>query len=340
MVGRGEALRATIKGRIEFQSDVDKAKLLYLMRLFRDAVEFAHNLLRRKVNENKITKLIHSRILNNAHYSRSALQRAKLYRKQLYLKLRKPQLFSIGKSNEKGNRNIRFISTDKVKIKIPSADGKHKWIVVNVRFGEKYLGIIHELCSASYPYSATVCIKNVRGRQRFYLYISVPIELYSKYLRIKPKNKQPGKNIASFDFNPTQIAMTILDFKGLLLDFRKEVFPNIVNLPKTKAQDIRRKALKKLVEYAINHGVGVFVVEELKKTKTKTKSRKTNRKISKFALREYLQHIEVLAERCGCKLVGINPAYTSVIGRFIARDLGVDVHTASAFALGLRYLRR
>jgi len=98
------------------------------MRKFKDAVESAHNLIRKDVDDNTIIKIVTSRILNNAHYSYSLLQRAKLYKDQPYLKLRKPQLYSVGESNEKGNRNVRFVSTDSVLIKIPHTDGKHEFV--------------------------------------------------------------------------------------------------------------------------------------------------------------------------------------------------------------------
>jgi len=115
-----EEVKPTIKGRLILSSSEDKAWLFLLMRNFRDAVEYAHSLLRDGVKDTEIVKLLTSRILNNAHYSHSALQRAKLYQLQPYLKLKTPQLFSVGKGNERGNRNIRFESSDVVKIKIPS----------------------------------------------------------------------------------------------------------------------------------------------------------------------------------------------------------------------------
>ena len=120
-------MQATIKGKLKIDDIVSRAKLLYLMRNFRDAVEFAHNLMRKDLDENRIIKIITSRILNNSHYAYSAIQRAKLYKNQPYVKLTKPQLYSVGKSNEKGNRNVRFVSTDKVLIKIPHANGKHEF---------------------------------------------------------------------------------------------------------------------------------------------------------------------------------------------------------------------
>jgi len=90
-----EEVKPTIKGRLILNSSEDRAWLLLLMRNFRDAVEYSHSLLRDGLNDAEIVKLLTSRILNNANYSYSALQRAKLYQDQPYLKLKKPQLFSV-----------------------------------------------------------------------------------------------------------------------------------------------------------------------------------------------------------------------------------------------------
>ncbi len=327
---RKNEIQATIKGRLEINDVVSKAKLLYLMRNFRDAVEFAHNLMRKGLYESWIVKIVASRVLNNAHYAYSALQRAKLYKNQPYLKLKRPQLYSVGKSNEKGNRNIRFVSTDKVLIKIPHANGKHEFIELGVRFGKRHLSIVEELIDPNYAFSAGVKMDD----DKFYIYVQIPADVYGKHLPITTNSgNNHRKYIASFDLNPDRICMVIVDRRGLLIDVRNEHFPEVVNYPKEKAQDVRRKDMRKLVEYALNHNVGVLVAEKLEKPKTKTKSRTANRKISKFALGEYLDHLKMLAKRACVELHLVNPAHSSTVGKILARDFGLNVHTAYALAL-------
>ena len=75
-------VKPTIRGKLVFKSPEDKALLFYLMRNFRDAVEYVHFLVKKGIPDKDIVKLITSRILNNAHYAYSALQRAKLYKNQ------------------------------------------------------------------------------------------------------------------------------------------------------------------------------------------------------------------------------------------------------------------
>jgi len=332
-----EEVRPTIKGRLIVDSPVDRAWLLLLMRNFRDAVEYAHSLMRKGCPDGWIVKLITSRILNNGLYSYSALMRARLYGNQPYLKLKKPQLFSVGRGAEKGNRNIRFVSTDTVKIKIPSSTGRHKWMVAKVRFGSKYLGIVKELVDAQFPYGAGIYLKK-NGRME--LHVNVPLELYVKHLNKTSRHYNPRGHVASFDLNSDRICMVIVSRDGNLLDVKTEHFPEVTShgFPKDKAKDIRTKALARLVSYAHHHGVTDYVAERLIKPKTKTFSKSANRKIAKFALREYIEHLRVLVPRYGGRLHFVNPAYTSVDAIPLAKKLGLDIHTTSAYLLAFRYL--
>ena len=336
MAGKGEEIRATIKGEIEFENAMDKALLLYTMRLFRDAVEFAHNLLKKGLTKNQIVKLITSRIINNKWYSMSAYARAKLYENKPYLKLRKPQLYSVGSSDEDGNRNIKFVDTNLVKIKIPSSNGKHRWIFCKVKFGKKHIPIVRELINGKISYGTGISLKN----DEFILYVNIPLEIYAEKMRKNIKSNVKPKYLAGFDFNADRINMVIIDYREEIRDIRNEHFPEVTShgFPRSKAKTIRQEALSRLVKYAREHSVKYFVIEKLEKPKKKTKSRKANRKISRFALREYLNQMRILVEKVGGKLIEVNPAYTSIDAVPIARKLGLDRHTASAYLIALRGL--
>jgi len=82
-----------------------------------------------------------------------------------------------------------------------------------------------------------------------------------------------------------------------------------------------------------------YVVERLSRPKPKG-SKSAKRKQSKMALREFIQQMEVLVPKVGGILIKVNPAYSSVSARIIAEDLGLDIHTASAYIIALRGLKR
>jgi len=332
-----EEVKPTIKGRLILNSSEDKAWLFLLMRNFRDAIEYAHSLLRDGMKDAEIVKLLTSRILNNAHYSYSAVQRAKLYQLQPYLKLKKPQLFSVGKGSERGNRNIRFESSDIVKIKIPSSTGRHRWIVAKAKFGEKYIPIIEELAKSLLPYSVGIYLKG----EKIEIHVNIPLELYVRHLGHNIRNNKHSEYIAGFDFNPDRINMVIVDSEGNILDIKNRHFHEVASsgFPKEKAEDIRRKALAELVEYAYRHGVTDYIAEKLAKPRSKTHSKTANRKITRFALRQYINHLKTLIPRYNGKLHLINPAYSSIDAIPLAKKLGLDIHTTSAYLLVIRYLK-
>jgi len=59
-----------------------------------------------------------------------------------------------------------------------------------------------------------------------------------------------------------------------------------------------------------------------------------------MALREFIQQMEVLVPKVDGELIKVNPAYSSVSARIIAKDLGLDIHTASAYIIALRGIKR
>lgn len=130
------------------------------------------------------------------------------------MKLKKPQLFSVGAKAEKGNRNIRLASTDKVLIKIPHADGKHEWLEAGVKFGRKHLPIVEELIRGNHSYGATIVIREKRGRRSFYLHLHIPLELYVKHMGKCSETRIVG-HFAGFDFNPDRICMVIIEGMAL-----------------------------------------------------------------------------------------------------------------------------
>ncbi|PUA33933.1 MAG: hypothetical protein B7O98_00500 [Zestosphaera tikiterensis] len=341
MARETEEERATIVGKLSLD-EVSLSKLINLMRLFRDAVEYAHALLFRVgVEESEVKRKV-TGILSNAWYANSAIKVAKLYKEQERIKLRKPLLYSVGCSSEKGNRNIRLVATDKALIKIPHADGRHEWIKATVKFGRRHLPLIQELMTGSYSYGAGITIKlkskreNWRKvfRKRLYLYLNIPIELYLKYFEKKHKVQPDANFYAGFDFNVDRINMAIVDSYGRLRDVRNAHFPEVVTLPREKAKVIRQESLSRLLEYAVAHGVRYFAVEKLKRPS------ENHGKVGRWSLREYLQQMKILVKKVNGVLIEVNPAYTSIDATAVALSRRIDIHTASAYLIALRGIER
>jgi len=253
----------------------------------------------------------------------------------LKVKIRKLFIASRGFTVNKGNRNIRLLSSNELEINILWKG----WIRFKVLFGRKYIPLVNELVKKALAkklsYTAKIAFKN----GNVYLHVSVPIELYLKYFS---KGKAEGKLIAGFDLNSDRINMVIVDKYGIIRDVKTEWFPEVTShgFPRNKAHTLRLQALAKLLDYAYHCSVEVVVFEDLERIKKRrfTMSRTANRKITRFPKRKLLKHAVVMAMKYGFKVHLVNPANTSKLGEKIGEKLGLDKHTASAYILTLKYL--
>jgi len=334
-----EEERATVVGKLVVLDGISASKLLLLMRKFRDAVEVAHSLLYKKgLSEGEVKRRL-TKYLSNAWYAYSAIKVARLYKEQKYIRLIKPQLYSVGSSDEKGNRNIKFVETDKALIKIPHEVGGHEWIECRVLFGKKYIPVINELISGYYTYGVGVSIKVEKSedwrdvwRKRLILYLNIPINLYVKYMG-STNTSSNALLWAGFDFNVDRVCMAIIDSAGRLRDTKTVFFSNTVNTPREVSKSMREESLTELVKYAVAHGVKYLVVEDLERPC------RVKGKVGKWALKQYIQHLRVLTKRFNLNILEVNPAYSSIDAFGVALALGLDRHVASAYLIALRGLR-
>ncbi|MCD6488922.1 MAG: IS200/IS605 family accessory protein TnpB-related protein [Desulfurococcales archaeon] len=256
--------------------------------------------------------------------------------KPLKIKLRKLFIVSRDFSSNKGNRNIRLLSTNKLQVNIPWKG----WMTFRVLFGKRYIPLVKELVGKALTKKMSYTARIVFRSGRIYLHVSIPIELYLKYFR---KGVARSNLLASFDLNSDRINMVIADRLGFIRDVKTEWFPEVTSygFPRNKANTLRLQALAKLLDYAYHHGVGTVVFEDLERIKKRRyrRSRTANRKITRFPKRKLLEHGIVMTMRYDFKVYLVNPAYTSKIGEKLGRELGLDRHTASAYALALRVIQ-
>jgi len=251
------------------------------------------------------------------------------------IEVKKLFIASRGFSANKGNRNIRLESTDTLYVNIP----REGWVKFKVSFGERYVPLVKELVELAESRKTSYTARIVFRNGRIYLHLSIPIELYLKYFR---RGEANGDLIAGFDLNSDRVNMVIVDKSGVVRDVRTEWYPEVTSpgYPGSKATVARLQALSKLIEYAYHHGVGVAVFEDLGRIKRRrfTGSPVANRKMSRFPKRKLLEHAIVMALKYGFKVYLVDPSYTSVVGDYLSRELGLDKHTASAYMLTARYL--
>ena len=336
---------ATIVGRVVPASSEDYMKLTRLAWNFRRAVQVVARIIAKGVEANDVLKELR-RMLNKA-YADSAFNQAKAVVRACLATGGDPRKIEIGKlfiisegeSSRMGNRNIRFEDTNIVKVKYPY-DGS--WIQLKARFGEKYLSPLKELVELAKQKKVSYNAKIVFRSSRIYIHVSVPIHLYLKHFK---KADARGELVAGFDLNSDRINLAIIDKYGRLADAKTVWFTEITShgFPHNKAKTTRLRALAKLLKYCYAHGVGTVVFENLYEVKKRrfTKSRNTNRKISRFAKRELLDHAIVMSLKHGFKVLLADPKGTTNSKEHdeAMRTHGLDRHTASAYLIALRGLK-
>ncbi|MEM1830244.1 MAG: hypothetical protein QXJ97_01785 [Desulfurococcaceae archaeon] len=336
-----EVAHVTVIGRITPLNSEDYMKLCYLAYRFRKNLVRAVKMYARGVDKQVIVKEITREL--NLGYADTIYKMAKLIvegarrngSSPLKIKVRKLFIASRGFSANKGNRNIRLESTNTLYVNIP----REGWVRFKVSFGENYIPLVKELVEFAESRKTSYTAKIVFRNGRIYLHLSIPIELYLKHFR---KGEARGDLIAGFDLNSDRVNMVIVDKSGVIRDAKTEWFPEVTSpgYPRNKAVVARLQALSKLIEYAYHHGVGVAVFEDLNRIKRRrfTCSPVANRKMSRFPKRKLLEHGVVMALKHGFKVYLVDPSYTSVVGGYLSRELGLDKHTASAYMLTAKYL--
>jgi IS605 OrfB family transposase len=334
----------TITGKLVPISIEDHMKLARLAHDFKRAVLMATRMVAKGVREAEVLRELRKRL--NKAYADSAFKTAKAIVEgcsfnggnPLHIEVRKLFIVSEGEASRLGNRNVKFESTDVIKVKYPH-DGS--WSLLRAEFGEKYLPLVRDLVDLAERRRISYRAKIVFRSGKVYLHLSIPIELYLKHLG---KERSKGELVAGVDLNSDRICMVVVDSLGRVRDVKTERFSELAlhGFSRGRARTRRLEALSKLLEYARNHNVGIVVFEDLFKIKRRrfVKSRRANRKISKFAKRELLQHGVVMALRRGFEVLLVEPRGTTSSEEHVKvmRELGLDRHVASAYLIALRGL--
>jgi len=336
----------TIVGRLVPISAEDCMKLARLAYDFRRAVLYATRMIVDGMDTNTILRELRG-MLNKA-YGDSAYKTAKAVVEGCefnggdprHVKIRRLFIASEGEASRFGNRNVRFESTNIVKIRYPY-DGS--WITCRAQFGKTYLPLVEELVELARDRKMSYGTRIVFRNGRIYLHLSVPVELYLKHFK---KGEARGDLVAGFDLNSDRINMVIIDRYGRIRVVKTERFPEVTShgYPRSKARARRLKAFAKLLRYAYHHSVGTVVFENLLiiKKRRYTESRSANRRITRFAKRELLQHGVVMAMKYGFKVLLVNPKGTTKSEEHdeAMKRCGLDRHTASAYIIALRGIER
>jgi len=340
----------TVIGKLLPETPGDYMKLVRLAWSFRRAVEL---MIREVVNGTSMkdaTKKVYY-LLPNYVYLESAYKHAKLIIEGCrfnngnprHIHVRKLFIISRGNKYDKGNRNVEIIPSTKffqVLIKYPW-DGS--WIECRAFFGEKYIPLLRELLELANQKREGYGARIVFREGRIELHISAPLFLYLKHFSL-PERRGYGL-LAGLDLNSDRINMVVIDSNGRIVAMKTAWFPELTlhGFPREKARDTRLKKLKELLSYARRIGVDYVAFENLfvMKKRGKVSSPSGNRKITRFAKKQLLQHGLLMTLKLGLSPILVDPKGTSHSREHkeVMKEKGLDRHMASAYIIAYRGLK-
>ena len=260
---------------------------------------------------------------------------------------------SIGARNdasEKGNRNIRLVGGNTVEVLVFDGTSWRR-IKAEYRASTRYNMILNEVAKLGMEnklgYLARIILLNYSHHRAYCeLQVTIPWSLYVSHLPVKICVH--GDNICGIDVNLDRINLAIVSKQGILLDTYTVRFPELKmqGLSRERRISTMMKAIHKALNYAVSHGCSLIVLENVKTLgylrwawikRGDRRNSTWNRRVSLFTI-EIAERISWHASQYGLKTYYANPSHTSKLAELIAKDMGLDRHTASAYVLALEYL--
>lgn len=228
-------------------------------------------------------------------------------------RLRNNQLFSRGDTSKKGNLNLRFVELNG-QLFIRVNTGNRIWINIPAYLPKH----MEEIVSGSVPYGVRILRKN-----------------NSYELRVHRKEDFDNRvgfrsGAVGVDFNHDTVDLAVTNGKGQLKAQRTICCKSLTCARKGKREWLIGNLAKRIVRYAKYWKRGL-VIEDLRKV-TQGQS---NQHL--FTYRKFSEALKRRAEREGVQIRIVNPAYTSIIGRWkYSPYYHLTVHQSAAIVIARR----
>ena len=231
--------------------------------------------------------------------------------KILHAKIKRFWFASRGNKSDKGNRNVKFyVFQDHVEVKVKDPWGK--WVYGEAYFGKEYLPLLHELEElAERKEEGYVAV--ISFEEKPMIHLQIPLWLYLKHFS-SPKPNGYGL-VAGFDLNSDRLNVVVVSKDGEIIANKTWWYSDVTRpgFPKGKARALRLNALSESLNFLSRIGVDYVAFEDLFLVKKRkfTRSKRGNRKVSRFAKKQLLIHGVIKALRLGFNVVLVNPKGTT-----------------------------
>ena len=359
----------TINGRLTPKSNEDYMKLCLLAYRFRQAVKHGINLVLRGVQQKEAYKEL-AKLLPSSIYGETAYKYAKLLvesaKEQVddeivvnKITIMRKWIASRGGVSWRGNLNVRLTSPDTAEILVFNHRKESRKITVNLRTPKRYKKLLERLIEKAsnreVGYPARVVIKEYnfyQGNLHLYCGLQVVVPYYLYLETMRRYDKPLGNHVGGVDVNVDRINLAIVDKYGRLRDTRTFWFRETISrgYKKRRAWTKIYQAIHELLQYAYHHGTSTIALENpkiigyLRYYWIRDGDRKTkNYNYKKSIFRnKIIDTITCKAPLYSLKTIYVNPKGTthSKAHGEVMKRYGLDRHTASAYLIALKAIKR
>ena len=274
---------------------------------------------------------------------------------QEWKELRSNTLYSRGDRSKKGNLNTRITFDDRdqrfyleVANPLLAEKGKHS---PRLRFGlripEKYYD---EMVDVVLPEVIGINAKGKpieeyqvysveikRKKEKYYAHITYDLD--TSGTELSWNETITSDLVAGIDVNIDRVAVSILTKQGNWIESKTFYCHEMEYVRSNRRNNISGEIAKQIVDYLLGWNVGAFVLEDITLKQDHDTNHRFNRLTHSFAKSKLQKALISRGLKFGFHIKKVNPAYTSVIGRFkYAERYGLSVHEAASFVIGRRGL--
>ena len=244
--------------------------------------------------------------------------------KDEWLNQRDKQIYQRGDKTQKGNLNARLIG-DTLRLTV----GTRKWVSYKLFVSEKFQDKLKDLLKSETAYNIRLVRKD---EQHFKVIIDYQIETPTSVIGF-------ANGVIGVDTNPDRIAIANVSQDGNLIETKSFINNRILYGSRDKRDYDLGCLVNKVVDYAKEQNKGIVFENLVFEKDFKSYQKKWNRKKSNFVWKRFVELLERKCIQHGIQYKKVNPAFTSIIGKYKYRWMyKVNIHESAAYVIGRRGL--
>ena len=275
--------------------------------------------------------------------------------KEKWKEIRSNTLYSRGDKSKKGNLNTRIVWNEienqfylEVANPLLAKEGKHSprlqfKLTIPDKYFEEIVNAVMPNIAGAAPSGKPLGEYNVYSielkRKNKKVYVHITHEINTAGSMLNWNEKITSDIVAGIDVNIDKITVSILTKQGNLLESKTFYCHEMEYVKSNRRTNIAGELAKEIMDYLLSWNVRAIVLEKIKIKQDHDTDRRFNRLVHSFAKTKMQKALISRGLKFGFKIKMVNPAYTSVIGRFkYSKMYGLSVHEAASFVIGRRGL--